>query len=202
MINYVWCKWWHDLWMFMLLPYSMYFTTVLQCFISKERTQGYDISLKGKEMWYYNLPSGPSLHLPMDVIGTGGALTGSIVGTVTGGASLVPGKHGRALSLDGIDGVVGFGMHPNKCFCFPEKCTTGSTHAYWVRYRTPNNFAAVILDTGGLHSPSHGYSSYIDKHGIMVVLAIDLTQEYMLEAYIGNPNHWLFVAHTWSKSSG
>ena len=36
----------------------------------------------------------------------------------------------------------------------------------------------------------------------MVVLAIDLTQEYMLEAYIGNPNHWLFVAHTWSKSSG
>ena len=151
-------------------------------------------------MWHCNLSVGPSLSLPMDIIGAGGVLVGSIDGAVTGGASLVPGKHGSALSLNGIDAVVAYGRHTDQCFHLPEKCTMGSTYAYWLRYRTPTSLA-VILDSGGLYSPSHGFAFGIDKNGIMFLMAIDLTHEYLFEAYIGNPNHWLYIVHTWSTSS-
>ena len=101
----------------------------------------------------------------MDVVRSDGVVIGSINGTMEGGALLLPGKYDNALSLDGINGVVRYGMHPQECFYLPEKCTTGSTYAYWLWYRTPTN-NAVILDTGGLYISSSGYCFYIDTNGI------------------------------------
>ena len=128
-------------------------------------------------------------------------VTGSIDGTIQGGASLVPGKHGSALSLNGIDGRVYYGMHLNECFHLPEMCTTGSTFAYWLRYRTPNN-EAVILDSGGMYLYSHGYTVRIDNTSELHVQVNDASTYYDTIAYLYGPDNWLFIVHTWSPSSG
>ena len=136
----------------------------------------------------------------MDVI-QGNDVKGSIDGTTKGGASLVPGKHGSALSLNGNDGRVHYGVNVGECFHFPGMCSTGSTYAYWLRYRAPRK-EAVILDTGGLYVDTQGYAVIVMKKGALELEASDSTGHYFLSAHIGNPDHWLFIVHTWSPSSG
>ena len=118
----------------------------------------------------------------------GGNVTGSINGMMQGGVSLVPGKHGSALSLNGIDGRVYYGMHLNECFHLPEMCTTGSTFAYRLRHRTPNN-EAVILDTGGMYEYSHGYTVRIDSTSELLVQVTDASNYYDTIVYLSDPDN-------------
>ena len=136
----------------------------------------------------------------MDII-RGGDIIGSINGTIRGGVSLVPGKHGSALFLNGIDGRVYYGMHLNECFHLPEMCTTGSTFAYWLRYKTPD-IETTVFDSGGVWVSSHGYAVRVMYDGEVIVSVKDIAYYYSGRAFNYDPDIWLFIVHTWSPSSG
>ena len=80
-------------------------------------------------------------------------------------------------------------------------CTTGSTFAYWLKYKSPF-YQAFVFDTGGYWSDSHGYTVMVFYDGSLVVSIADIANYYSTLSYNYDPDIWLFVVHTWSPSSG
>ena len=71
-------------------------------------------------------------------------LIGSINGTVVGGATLVEGKMGLALYINGVDQYVDFGCQGDTCLGSISLCAHGWVTAFWMRGDRPQ----VIMDTG------------------------------------------------------
>ena len=128
-------------------------------------------------------------------------LHGSINGTLRGGATLIQGKINKALSTNGVDQAVRFGRHLEQCFHLPTKCTSGSSFAYWLKWEPTTNFA-LIFDTGGWYTSSHGYTHQLNNDGVIVIFVKDEFHYHLLIAFIGNQSKWSYIVQTWSANRG
>ena len=131
----------------------------------------------------------------------GNTLLGSINGTVLGGAFLTTGKLNNALHLDGVNQEVRFGRYTARCFHIPDRCATGSTFAYWLKWRlTP---IGPIFDSGGYFRDSRGYTHVTKQNGQMMVFVKDATHYYNLQTPAGylRQDKWVYVVQTWSPLS-
>ena len=136
----------------------------------------------------------PAIVLPMDKI-EDSILQGSIIGNVTEAASIVSGKVGGALHMNGVNQSVNFGMYSPVCFRFIEACPDGITWAMWLKlYEQPPTYPVrLILDTGGYHSRSIGYALVSNMNGRFTILYSNLTHRHQIRLKSGT----LGNGHTW-----
>ena len=96
----------------------------------------------------------PVVYLPMDEA-VGDVLQGSIVGTMTSGASLVAAQFNNGLYTDGVTGHVNYGNHYTECYHNPDMCPRGVTFAAWIKRGDGADYG-VVFETGGEHYVSTG----------------------------------------------
>ena len=128
-------------------------------------------------------------------------LQGSITGTVYGGAILASGKINSAIHLNGMNQEVRFGRYLDKCYHLPEMCETGSTFAYWLKWKP--TVVGVIFDSGGFYSASRGYAHWLLRNGKMLISVKDATHYHTLVTPAGYmpQDQWVYVVQTWSPLS-
>ena len=140
----------------------------------------------------------PQLLLPMDFVINGGVLLGSIDGVLHGGASVIPGQFGSALKLNGNNQYVDYGLHLDKCYHNPDKCSDGMTFALWLNAHAYN---IVIMDTGGMDTYSVGYWLLITS-GRSIKISIKNESMYnQYEAPDFPLNEWIHIVFTWTPSN-
>ena len=137
------------------------------------------------------------LNLEMDDI-VGQTLVGSISGTVQGGASVIPGKIGHALHIDGSPQYVTYGPRGSDCYANPDMCTNGLTYSLWIQLLTLGN--TVIIDTGSFRG--HRGLSLRSSFGIMKLSIKTGTINYKFEGNEWATGRWFHVVFTWSPSNG
>ena len=133
----------------------------------------------------------------MDQATNDGVLLGAINGVLHGGASVIHGKFGTALRINGNKQYVDYGSHLDECYHNPDKCTDGVTFALWLNVHAYNS---IILDTGGMRSYSFGYWLLITSDGSIKVSVKD---ELMYHQYVAPDfplNEWVHVLFTWTPS--
>ena len=138
------------------------------------------------------------LRLPMDATDNG-ILLGDIDGTLQGGASIIPGKIGSALYINRDTQHVDYGFHLDECYHIPDQCSNGITFALWLKARGSNT---EILDTGGLHFNSFGYSIEITSSRSVRISVNDASLYHRYEAPDFPLNEWVHITVTWRSSGG
>ena len=129
--------------------------------------------------------------LPFDVI-QASILLGSIPGAVMGGATVIAGRVGEALHLNGINQNVNFGPYTPACFRTIHMCPDGVTWAMWLKLEGDSH--SVILDTGAYYSSSLGYSIVRRTGGVFRVLYSNLTHAHALDLTHWRLGQWVHLA--------
>ena len=93
---------------------------------------------------------------------TGSSVQGSMIGTMTAGATLVAARVGNGLFLDGTTGEVDYGNRHTECCQNPDVCDQGITFAMWIK--TDDSDRRVVLSSGGTYKRAKGK---LNKRNIM-----------------------------------
>ena len=131
----------------------------------------------------------PDIVLPMDDI-QGSVLQGTIVGTVYGGANIVPGRVGGALRLNGVDQNVKFGPHPSACYHAFQECPHGVTWAMWLKLEGQPH--SVILETGGCDGAT-GYKLLRNSIGVFKIRIKNTTHTHDIELKYWKLGYWVHL---------
>ena len=142
--------------------------------------------------------SAPELQLSMD-IAVNGLLLGDISGTLHGGASTIPGKFGSALHISGNHQYVDYGLHLDKCYHNPDKCSCGITVALWLNVHA---YGSVILDTGATHAQAFGYYILINSDHSIKISVKDTPMYHQYQAPEFPLNEWVHLVFTWPSNAG
>ena len=129
-------------------------------------------------------------------------LQGSIPGIVYGAPYLTTGIAGNALYLDGYRKYVDLGVHPKKCFYFPEACAGGVRYSLWLLVHSGYG---TVFDNGG---HGKGYCGYFmrrrkDNNGGNVMVPVRTSS--LIETCLGTiiPHaEWNHIVFTWSRGNG
>ena len=140
----------------------------------------------------------PDIVLPMDDI-QGTVLQGTIVGTVYGGANIVPGRVGGALRLNGVDQNVKFRSHPSACYHAFQDCPHGVTWAMWLKLDGQQN--SVILDTGGCHGAA-GYKLLRYSNGVFRIRVKNTTYTHDIELEYWELGYWVHLMFSLHPTTG
>ena len=128
-----------------------------------------------------------------------GVLLGDISGTVTGGATLVDGRRGKALYTNGVDQWVDLGNHRNKCFGNLEICSYGYVISFWLK-TTPGSNQRHYVNSGGHTSRSVGITVY--KSGDTLNAMFRTTNQLWCILGLGYSDQtWYQMTATWTFSS-
>ena len=138
---------------------------------------------------------GFSLVFPMELIENGN-LIGSINGKVVGGAALVAGKKGLALSTDGQQ-YVDFGCQGNTCLGSISLCVHGWVTAFWIQ---PIGDVGFIMD-GGVYN---GFERVlIQKYKLNFKARLtSLDKEWRVSIALPSLESWLHIVLTWQPRCG
>ena len=128
-----------------------------------------------------------------------GLLLGDIPGTLHGGASTIPGKVGTALHIRGNNQYVDYGLHLDKCYHNPDKCSGGITVALWLNVHT---YGSDILDTGATHAQAFGYYMYINSDHSIKISVKDTSMYHQYQAPEFPLNEWVHLVFTWPSNAG
>ena len=134
----------------------------------------------------------------MDHVTDGGILLGSINGVLHGGASIIPWKLGSALKVNGNNQYVDYGLHLDKCYHNPDKCSGGITFALWLNAHAANS---VILDTGAMDEYSVGYWLFITGGRSIKISVKNESMYHQYEAPDFPLNKWVHIVFTWTPSN-
>ena len=134
----------------------------------------------------------------MDVA-VNGLLLGDIPGTLHGGASTIPGKVGSALHIRGNHQYVDYGLHLDKCYHDPDKCSGGITFALWLNVHA---YDSVILDTGAKHAQSFDYFILINSDHSIKISVKDTSMYHQYIAPEFPLNEWVHLVFTWPSNAG
>ena len=137
------------------------------------------------------------LLLPMDDTNVG-VLHGSIDGELRGGASIIPGKFGSALTLNGNGHYVDYGYHLDKCFHNPTMCRGGATYSLWLNVHAYNS---MILNSGGADSAALGYYIMITSGPKFRISVKTKTTYHQYTAPEFPLNEWVHIVFTWVPSN-
>ncbi len=144
---------------------------------------------------------GADLHLPMDEM-VGDQLQGChLNGTVFGGATLIPGVSGNAISFNGNDQYVDYGRH-DSCLTNAGLCSDGITWAFWL-YLRAESYAFVVTSGSGFLTDETGFSFAI--HGgpkLHIVVKSTDTKWQWLQSGTFLLFEWIHVAMTWGNLNG
>ena len=139
----------------------------------------------------------PTFWLPMDD-SDGGVLHGCISGVIWGGATIISGKVGSALSLNGNNQYVDYGFHLDKCYHNPDMCRDGVTYSMWLNMHAYNG---VILNSGATFSAGFGYYILVTSGREIKISVKTTTMYYQYMAPDFPLNEWVHVVFTWSLSN-
>ena len=115
------------------------------------------------------------IHLLMDEVLDDQLIGRDMNGTIGGGAPLVPGVWGNALSFNGIDQYVQ--LDSNFCFSQEPMCPSGMTWSVWVYLPSAPNSWTILMGAG------HGALTYYT--GIILVT----TDSGQLAAFVKTATH-------------
>ncbi len=110
----------------------------------------------------------PDIHLLMDEIIDDQLIGRDMNGTVGGGAPLVPGVWGNALSFNGVDQYV----HLDNNFCFSQisMCPSGMTWSLWIIIPTIPNRSQFLISAGrGRYTYTTGVTMRTNSDGQLIV---------------------------------
>ena len=145
---------------------------------------------------FWHLPV-PILLLPMNDT-NGGVLRGSIEGELLGGASIIPGKFGAALTLNGNNQYVNYGYHLDKCYHNPAMCSDGATYSLWLKVHRYNS---IILNNGGTDTRAFGYYILITSWRAIHISVKTTTTFHQYAAPEFPLNEWVHIVFTWVPSN-
>ena len=125
------------------------------------------------------------------------APSGDLTPTVAGAPapSLVPGKVGSALRLEGAE--LNYGQPSTECFYDVGLCTEGMTVSLWVKFYASSTSPQMILDGGGFYPQTKGMSMFLSGHGFIQINIFDDNDRYIIEAPCGDPSNWQHIIFTW-----
>ena len=118
-------------------------------------------------------------------------LQGSVTGDVTGSASIIAGRVGGALHLNGVNQNVNFGPYAPECFRTIQACPNGITWALWLKLDGTTH--SVILNSGGYWQTSIGYALVRRTDGLVRVLYSNLTHRHRLELPFWQLGNWVHM---------
>ena len=158
--------------------------------------------LNGPKEFHCNLFGVADFIFPMEEI-TRDKLQGSYGGIITGNASLLDGRRGKALYTNGIDQWVNFGNQRHSCLGNLTICCNGFVMAFWLK---AHRYDDLRSDEYYLSSGGHTYLSV----GVSVLmqnskLAAQVRNESVTWTAMMIPvviNIWNHVALTWSGTDG
>ena len=135
---------------------------------------------------------------------TADRLQGILEGVVTGAASLVVGKKGKALYTNGVDQWVNFGNQRHRCLGNLTVCHNGFVMALWLkahRYDDQGISDEYYLSSGGHSDLSVGVCVLMQNSKLVVSVRNESVTWYgrMIPFTI---NIWNHVALTWSRTGG
>ena len=125
------------------------------------------------------------------------APSGDITPTVDGAPapSLVPGKVGTALRLEGAE--LNYGR-PNECFYNITLCTNGLSVSLWVKYYAIQaGGEGVILEGGGFYPESQGFHLSRNSYTNFQVNIFDDTWDHFGNVPYGDEFVWKHLVFTW-----
>ena len=137
----------------------------------------------------------------------GVTLFGDVKGTVINGATLTPGKRGRALYLDGNDQYAIFPKHVvDECFSHPGLCSEGMTLSMWIII-FENQPATKVhwYDNGGSQLNAIGYRfQYLSQEKSFDIKVGDGIRDYYYKAKwpISALGQWVLFTLSWEPGSG
>ena len=128
----------------------------------------------------------------------GGVLQGGISGVLQGGATIISGKVGSALSINGNNQYVDYGFHLDKCYHDPDMCRDGITYSLWLNMHAYNG---VILNSGATNAAAFGYYIMITS-GREIKISVKTTKVYHQYMAPDFPlNEWVHIVFTWTPSN-
>ena len=142
--------------------------------------------------------SAPELQLSMND-DVNGLLLGDISGTLHGGASTILGKVGSALHISGNNQFVDYGLHLDKCYHNPDKCSGGITVAVWLNVHA---YGSVILKSGAMHAEAFGYYIFINSDHSIKISVKDTSMYHQYQAPEFPLNEWVHLVFTWPSNAG
>ena len=108
--------------------------------------------------------------------------------------SLVPGKVGSALRLEGAE--LNYGQ-PNECFYDVDMCVNGLSVSLWVKFYATSIKPQLILEGGGFYSASTGISVFRAGKGDIQVNIFDSYYKFTGKTAYNDVFHWQHIAFTW-----
>ena len=119
-------------------------------------------------------------------------------GLVVGGASLVPGIQGNAVSFDGIDACIDYGQH-DICMSNAGLCNSGITWSMWLYIMSDT--ASTFLSSGcGYYRGETGFAFAIGKHGNLDVNVRSASEKWKYDFTIQAPLlQWIHFAVSWNQ---
>ena len=131
-------------------------------------------------------------------------LQGSLVGIVTGDASLMGGKRGKALYTNGVDQWINFGNQRHSCLGNLTVCSNGFVMAFWLkahRYDDVELSDEYYLSSGGQTTQSVGVAVLMQNSKLVVQVRNESVTWTGMMIPIAI-NIWNHVALTWSGTDG
>ena len=114
--------------------------------------------------------------------------------------SLVPGKVGSALRLDGAE--LNYGNPTTECFYDISMCTNGLSVSLWVKYHAISTTAPrIILDGGGFYGATRGLTVFRAGAGVIAVNIYTDNNKYNSRAPHDDWFEWQHIAFTWKVSN-
>ena len=159
--------------------------------------------LFGTNGFHCNVIGVADFIFPMEEIATD-KLQDSHEGIVTGDASLLVGKSGKALYTNGVDQWVNFGNQRHSCLGNRTLCCKGFVMAFWLkayRYDDVGLFDEYYLSSGGQTSQSVGVAVFMQNSKLTVEVRNE-SVTWSASRISFDINIWNHVALTWSGADG
>ncbi|CAH1797704.1 unnamed protein product [Owenia fusiformis] len=167
---------------------------------------GNDITCLSSGLWSYTaarccISKDYIYYMPMEEIQSPDTLVGScITGKINNNASLVEGRIGKGLNLDGINQSVDLGNRRTECFGDLELCPNGYTLSLWLKIGKTSGRSLYYLSSGGQTYQSYGMTLLLQSSRILVTFTTK-TKSWSVSYSSPTAAEWHQVVMTWKDPS-
>ena len=139
------------------------------------------------------------LYLPMDSADNG-VMQGTILGTMKGAVTIIPGADGGALYISDITAYIDYGYHHGSCFANPIRCTSGITMSMWLKLHSTLDYGAMI-NTGSSRNTYSHYIGIVQKGSLYALIQDESEYIYSVTTPMMR-GKWLHIIVTYLKYEG
>lgn len=133
--------------------------------------------------------------IDMEAIRDGRVVHPSLLIKAEGDPTVVPGKIGNAIQLDGNGQYLDLGQHTEKCLGNLARCVNGMTISAWMNFRSySNNMYYISTGENGIHM--------YYRNGYIYVELSQPGRAWRITVPRFEPNRWYFIEMTWHRDDG